>query len=305
MTLDLRQLRSVVEIAEQGSFSRAAARLGIAQPTLSQRILELERELGIDLFERHPRGASLTEAGRVFSADARATLAAFDATLERAGRFARGEAGTLDVGFTTTAALELTPLILAAHAECCPEVDVRLREFPLTDPSAGLADGSSDVAFVRPPLGAPGLWLETLLEEPRAVAVADAHPLSGRSSVSVRELLDEPMIATPGGDPVWEDFWLLGEYRDGVPAPIGAHADTHEAELQMIAAGRAISITCASTVRYVARPGVSVVPVRDIAPSQIALGCRAGDANPLVHRFLSVAREVRDGRQEVAGAPRA
>src|ERR671917_236796 len=98
MALELRHLRYVERVGARGSFTRAALQLGIAQSTLSQQVLAIERELGLTLFERHPRGATPTEAGEEFVADARATLAAFDATVSRAARRASGEIGTLTIG---------------------------------------------------------------------------------------------------------------------------------------------------------------------------------------------------------------
>ena len=302
MALELRHLRYVERLGATGSFSRAAMQLGIAQSTLSQQIAAIERELGLTLFERHPRGATVTEAGEEFLSDARATLAAFDATVSRAARRANGEVGTLDVGFTASAALDLTPPILSTFTQRHPRVDVRVREFPLPDPSAGLADGRSDVAFVRPPLGAAGLWFEPLLEEPRVVAVAERHRLAHRTSVTVDELLDEPMIETPGGDPVWEAFWLLDDHRDGARAPIAASAETLEAEMQLVAAGRAVSITCGQSGGGAAYPGVRFVPVDGIAPSTVALAYGAGTTSPLVRDFVAVAREVR-GRSPVTRRP--
>lgn len=289
-------MRYVVAVAEHGTFSRAAERLGIAQPALSQQILKVERELGVELFLRHPRGATPTAAGEALILDARTALSAFDGAIASAERLTRGETGELHVGFAAAGALELTPQILTAFAERHPEVQVHLREHPLGDPSAGLADRTADVSFVRPPLGTRGLWFEPLGEEPRVVAVAASHRLAGRASVSVAELLEEPMVGSPGRDAVANAFWLLDDHRDGVPARIAATADTYETELQIVAAGRAITISCAASARYFARPGVVYVPVDDIAPSQVALAHRAGASTTLVRNFLAVAREVRDGR---------
>lgn len=308
MALELRHLRYVERVGAHGSFSRAALQLGVAQSTLSQQVLAVERELGLTLFDRHPRGATLTRAGEEFVADAREALAAFDTTVARAARRASGDVGTLRIGFTAFAALDLTPPILATYADRHPHVDVHLREYPLTDPSAGLADGESDVAFVRPPLGAEGLWFEWLLEEPRLLAVAEGHRLSGRSSVTVAELLDEPMIEAPGGDPVSEAFWLLDEHRGGRPAPIAAAAETFEAEMQLVATGRVVCITCGHSWLFAGHSGVRLVPVAGIAPSTVALGYPASGPSPLVRDFLAVAREMRDaaGRLEapVARGPR-
>jgi DNA-binding transcriptional LysR family regulator len=294
MALEIRQLRYVVEVADQQHFSRAAERLGIAQPALSQQVLKVERELGYDLFLRHPRGALVTPAGEAFVDDARAAVAAFDEALERAGRRGRGETGRLTVGFTAAAALDLMPLILGAFSERYADVDLRLREFTFADPSCGLESKSTDVAFLRPPLKTAGLWFEVLSEEPRVVALAESHPLAQRESVTVDEILGEPVVGATGADEEWESFWALSDYRDGTPPSVVSQAETYEAELQIVATGRAVSVTCEASSRYYARPGLAFVPITDIPPAQVVVAYHAGEGEPLVQNFVRLAAEVRD-----------
>jgi DNA-binding transcriptional LysR family regulator len=301
MALEIRQLRYVVEVADQQNFSRAAERLGIAQPALSQQVLRVERELGYDLFLRHPRGALVTPAGKAFVDDARAAVAAFDDTMERAGRRGRGETGQLTVGFTAAAAVELMPLVLGAFSERYPDVDLRLTESTYADPSGGLASKSTDVAFVVPPLETAGLWFEVLSEEPRVVAVPESHRLAQREAVSVDEILDEPVVGNPGAGEEWDRFWLLAEFRDGRPPSIAAQAETYEAELQIVASGRAVSVTCGASAEYYARPGIAFVPITDIPPAQSVLAYHAGEPEPLVQNFVRLAAEVRDRRRADAG----
>ena len=304
MTLDIRHLRHAVEVADRGNFSRAAERLGIAQPALSQQILKVEREIGFDLFTRHPRGATVTPAGAAFVEDARAAVSAFDDAVERAALRARGGTGQLTVGFITGAALWLTPLILSAFAELYPEVDLRVRETDFSDPSGGLGRGDADVAFIRPPIDTPGLWSEVLIERPRFLAVSARHALADRTEVSVSEILDEPLIAIDGPDRNWERFWLLDEFRDGRPARIARRAQTYEAELQLVASGLGVSVTCGTTapLGFVRPAGVVFVPIVDVSPSQIVVAHRAGEAGVLVHNFVRVATDVRDRCRAVAGA---
>ena len=302
MALEIRQLRYVVEVADRENFSRAAERLGVAQPALSQQILKVERDLGFDLFARHPRGASVTPAGEAFVADARAAVAAFDEAVDRAGRRARGETGRLTVGFTAAAGLELMPLILGAHSERYPDVDVRLRESTFSDPSAGLASGASDVAFVHPPLAAKGLWSEVLSVEPRLVALPEGHALARRTSVSVREILAEPIVGFPSADEAADRFWLLADFRDGRPAAVLARPETHEEKLQIVASGRALSVVCAASARFYARPGVVFVPIVDVPPSEVVVAFRAGAVERLVHNFVRLAAEVRDAHRTASEA---
>jgi DNA-binding transcriptional LysR family regulator len=192
------------------------------------------------------------------------------------------------------------PLILAAFSERYPDVELQLRESTYADPSGGLASGASDVAFVRPPLKTAGLWFEVLTEEQRVLALPVTHRLAQRASVSVAEILDEPMVGAPGVDEEWDNFWLLGDFRDGRPPVIVGQAETYEAELQIVASGQAVSVTCAASSRYYARPGIVFVPITDIPPSPVALAYRAGESEPLVQNFVRLAAEVRD--RERAGS---
>lgn len=292
MALEIRQMRYIVEVADRENFSRAAEFLGIAQSALSQQILKVERELGIDLFHRHPRGATVTPAGQPFVDDARAAVAAFDDAVSRASRRARGETGRLNLGFVGGAALELVPSILSAFYRRYPEVDLRLQETGLSDPSAGLGDGVADVAFLRLPVATTGLWSEVLREESRVIAVSSTHPLATRDEVSAAEILDEPLIKTAGRDRASSGFWLLEEFRDGHAAPVVAEAETIETKLHLVASGRGCSVTYATAAQYHPRPGVVYVPIVDAPPSQIVVAHRAGEAEPIVHNFVAVAVEV-------------
>jgi DNA-binding transcriptional LysR family regulator len=295
VTLDIRQMRYVVEVADRGNFSRAAERLGIAQPALSQQILKVERELGFDLFDRHPRGASVTSAGAAFVRDAQAAVLAFDQAVERADRRARGETGQLKLGFIGGAAQWLTPFILKRFQESYPKVDLRLRETTFMDPSGGLGSGDSDVAFIRPPIETPGLWFEVLIERPRFFAVGVRHALADRAEVSVAEILDEPIIAINGTDRTWERFWALDDFRDGRPARIAGRVETFEAELQLVASGRGASVTCGATPTSFVRPaGIVFLPIVDVPPSPVVVAYRAGEAPALVRNFVQIATDVRD-----------
>jgi DNA-binding transcriptional LysR family regulator len=258
VALDIRHMRYVVEVADRGNFSRAAERLGIAQSALSQQILKVERELGFDLFDRHPRGASVTSAGAAFVEDAQAAVSAFDEAVERADRRARGETGQLKLGFIGGAAQWLTPLILKR-------------------------------------VETPGLWFEVLIERPRFFAVGVRHPLADRAEVSVAEILDEPIIAINGTDRTWERFWALDDFRDGRPARIAGRVETFEAELQLVASGRGASITCGAMPTTFVRPaGIVFLPIVDVPPSPVVVAYRVGEAGALVRNFVQIATDVRD-----------
>ena len=146
----LRHLRSFVVLAEELHFARAAARMHISQPALSQTIKQLERSTGLQLLQRTTRRVELTPDGRAFRDDAVRVLEQFEALMDHARATAAGRRGTLRVGYTIGAAVDLVPRMLRAFAERCPDVRVETTEFDFSEPDAGLTDGRADVAD-RPP----------------------------------------------------------------------------------------------------------------------------------------------------------
>ena len=139
-------------------------------------------------------------------------LAQFERMMERARASAAGMCGAIRVGYIIGAAVDIVPRVLRAHAEQCPDVQVQTTEFDFSRPAAGLDNGCSDVAIVRPPIDVRGAQLRTLATEPRVACLPESHRLAERDEVSVYELLDEPIIAAPGHGP-WRDYWLCCEYR--------------------------------------------------------------------------------------------
>jgi DNA-binding transcriptional LysR family regulator len=297
-----RRLRYFIALAEELHFSRTAARLHIAQQALSKQIRELEETVGAQLLQRSTRKVELTPAGAAFLEAAHATLAAFDDGVEAARRLARGDAGTLRLGYVVGGALELTRPILEEFARCHPRVELELREYGHDDRSAGLAKGSADVAFVRPPISAAGVEQETLFVEPMLVALPLGHRLAGRAAVSVRDLVAEPIAVGESQDVVAERFWTLDAYREsGAPRRI-LHAHSVTEELSLVSAGVACAITSAAVARYTPHPSVSYVPIDDGPGAELALAWRTDARGPLVERFLEVARAVRERETELVRA---
>jgi DNA-binding transcriptional LysR family regulator len=297
-----RRLRYFVALAEELHFSRTAARLHIAQQALSKQIRDLEEAVGAQLLRRSTRKVELTAAGAVFLDAAHATLAAFDDGVEAARRLARGEAGTLRLGYVVGGALELTRPILEEFARRHPRVELELREYGHDDRSAGLAGGSADVAFLRPPISAPGLGLESLFSEPLLAALPHGHRLARRAGVSVRDLVDEPIAVGESDDVAAERFWTLDAYRDpGAPRRI-VHAHSVTEELSLVSAGVACAITSAAQARYTPHPSVRYVPIEDAPGAELALAWRKDARGPLVDRFLEAARAVRERETELVHA---
>src|SRR5262245_29155625 len=190
--MELRHLRYFVAGAHEGHITRAAEKLRIQQPPLSQQIRALEREIDAPLFARHPRGVTLTDAGRAFLTDAEAILASVEHAKIRARRTARGETGRIAVGFTTSAPFH--PLVARAIREfraTRPDVSFVLEETGSGDLVSGLRDGRLDVAFIRSGLVEPeGIAVHELLHEDTVAAFPSRHRLVRRPKLTLKDLAD-------------------------------------------------------------------------------------------------------------------
>ncbi|MGV0111890.1 LysR family transcriptional regulator [Arthrobacter sp. CP30] len=289
---ELRVLRYFVTVAEELHFGRAAARLHIAQPSLSVQIQNLERSLATPLLNRSSRGVTLTPAGEVLLGHARELLMSAEVAASLTKMAAKEPSRKLVVGFQANAAAELTRSILDAYRHSNPAVDVEMRSYPFNDPSAGLADGSSDVAFVRPPLPAfTGLRLKTLFSEPRVLAVSSQSELASRDSVHVDELLMEPFVARNAPD-IWREFWLASEARHNQAPVIGSDVSTVDECFEAILSRRGIAFTQASTQRFYSRPGLSFVPVTGLAPSVVSIAWRQDNEHWAARTFVETAQYV-------------
>ncbi len=178
--MELRHLRYFVAVAETGHMTRAAARLGIQQPPLSQQIRALEAALGTALFRRHPKGVALTDAGRLLLAEAQRILADVAALEARMARAAQGLRGTLSMGFTSSAAAHaFTPDTLRACRERYPDIELVLSEHNAAEITEAVASRRLHCGFLRVPVARPpGVLFETLLTEPVVVALPIGHRLA-------------------------------------------------------------------------------------------------------------------------------
>ncbi|WP_182906488.1 LysR family transcriptional regulator [Microbispora sp. H13382] len=260
MTPELRHLRYFVAVAERLSFTVAARELRIAQQSLSQQIVALERALGTRLFDRDTRGTRLTEVGRVFLPEARAVLARADAAVETARRAERGEVGRLHLAFLVSTANYMMPPVVRAFRERYPDVDLVTEAVGIADLVGGLRDGRYDAAFTRPPL-VDDLKTVTLVGERVCAVLPTGHPLAGRAELRLADLAGEPWVLTPRGS--WEpwhrkydeDFRAAGfaprvvQRADGVPSLLG-----------LVAAGVGVT-RLARSAHSLRRTGVVFVPL--------------------------------------------
>jgi DNA-binding transcriptional LysR family regulator len=222
--VELRQLRYFVAVAEELHFGRAAQRLHIVQPAVSQQIRRLERELGVTLLDRTPRRVTLTPSGQRLLAEARTVLAAADRTAAVAAELALGEKGSLRVGTSPGLTARLQRGLHAIRL-AVPDLPVELDNRPGSEQLAAVARGDLDLALVRGIASWPGLQVVELAREPLVAAVPAAHPLAGRAAVSLPDLATLPVrLPARECDPLFHD-WMLAACREaGVTPQLGRPA---------------------------------------------------------------------------------
>jgi DNA-binding transcriptional LysR family regulator len=293
------QLRYFVTVAEEGQMTRAAHKLHIAQPALSQAIAQLESELGLGLLERHARGVALTPAGEAFLPKARAALAAETDAALTAQSLARAVRGAITVGYIGPPPMVNAPELFAAFADAHPDADVSFRELPFPRGSTASWLEDVDVAFCHPPSADPDIRVQALRTEPRTVVAPELHPLAQRSELTVAEVLDETFISYhPAVQPMWAGFHSLDDHR-GTTAPrtTSDRVLTPSEMLAIIAARRAITTVPASDAAIILKVlrGVVAIPLRDAHPAVLSLIWRRNNHNSLVHALAALAASLRDG----------
>jgi DNA-binding transcriptional LysR family regulator len=297
--MELRHLRHFIAVAEEGHITRAAERLGMQQPPLSQRIKAIERELDVQLFRRKARGVELTEAGRVFLDNARAMLAQYDRTFESTRRTARGEQGRLCVGVMPTAPFHpFVPFVIRAFRAAFPLVSLTLDECLRTEAIERLRNEQMDVAFLRAPLaGLQDLVINPLLTEPMVVALPGEHALAQRDSggaLSLKDLAGETFIVYARLlGPAFYEATMAACLKAGFSPRLGQEAPRVTSALSLVAAGLGIAVVPASMQRMT-MDGVAYRRLKGaVQPKAVLnLASRQGDPSAVVRNFLSLVRRA-------------
>lgn len=284
--MELRHLRYFAAVAETRHFGRAAERLHIAQPALSQAVRQLEKELGTALFTRTTRHVSLTPAGEFLHQEATRVLGAVEDSVRGVRRIADGRLGLVRVAFTGTAAFTQLPRIARAVKRDLPGVALEIHADLLTPAqTAGLLDGSLDLGVLRPPVSGDGLALRTIEIEPLVLAAPDDHPLATEPVVTMADLRTEEFILFADSHSAVNDAVLRSCNEAGF-APRKEHeAPGTAALLALVAAGLGIALVPAS-VRAVPLAGVVFRDVVDSASVELACAWRKDTTSPLVHSVL-------------------
>lgn len=299
MPVDIKQLRYFIAVAEERSFTRAAIKMHISQPPLSQRIKELEKDVGAKLFDRSTREVELTAAGSVFLDDARQLVAQLDRSVQTVRRISQGQIGRLVLGFVPSAANGVLPPLLKAFRQRYPDVTLALNELSPSEQVERLRTGRLDAAiFYLPPhllspFGYADLASEVISDEPLVVIFPEGHPLTARSHVDLAALAKEPfvLIAAHRGSGLRD--LILEECRKANFTPdIAQEAALIQTVGGLVASGVGVALVPAS-LRRLQPTGVDYRALRG-EPPKVSMGIvwKRDVVTRILQSFLNTAKEL-------------
>ncbi|WP_186185063.1 LysR family transcriptional regulator [Burkholderia gladioli] len=288
--MNFRSLQCFIILAEELNFSRAAERLHIAQPALSQQIRLLEERLGTKLVDRARRPLQLTEAGHYFCTEARQILGAWEQASLGAQEIGIGQRGWLSIGFTRSSMYSILPPALKAFHQRCPEVELKLFEMLTEEQADALRDMRIHIGIGRQPLDMPGCTSYSLLREHVVAVLSPDHPLAARKKLRIAELEDTPLILYPKHQNAQFKRTVLSLYRDaGVTSFVAHQAYEIQTAIALVAAGLGVTFVGES----VARQGRTDVVYRHLVGpgasrwSTLAATFRTADDSAHLRSFLA------------------
>ncbi len=303
--VELRHLRYFVAVAEERHFGRAAERVGIGQPPLSQQIQALERELGTQLIRRIPRNIELTDAGVVLLREARLILAQAEHAIACVGRASRGELGKLRIGLTPAASFSsFVTGAMDAFQKLYPDILITLSESDSSQLFHALVEGEVDVAFTRSPAEDERIALDELFDESLLVALPATSPLAGSPALTMEALADQRFIMIPRDiAPVAYDSIMEACKDAGFSPQIIQEAPQLATAVNLVAAGLGISIVPAS-LQHIHPHDIAYRPVKDVVLSaSICLASRRGEPAVPVRNFVKMTRNAASQRNKGANRP--
>jgi DNA-binding transcriptional LysR family regulator len=291
--MELRHLRYFVAVAEDLHFTRAARRLNIAQPPLSEQIRNLETEMGVQLLARTKRSVRLTDAGRLFLEEARRTLTQVEQAVRIAQRAARGEVGALSIGFVPAADLSVLPKVIPAFAKRFPSVHLELHNMTGAGQVDALRDGRIQLGILLQPVDNDSFVVETILREPFVMVLPTGHRLAAHRRVPLRSLAQENYIFFPRQiAPKTYDMLVSFCRAEGVTLRVTQESDHVQTTLGLVAAGLGVSLIPAS-VRHIQRNGVTYRHLRPPVPwIDMCVAYRRDTQSQAVRNFVAVVREM-------------
>ncbi|MFF1832003.1 LysR family transcriptional regulator [Paenarthrobacter sp. NPDC058040] len=300
MTMELRQLRYFLVVADELHFGRAAERLHLTQPPLTVAIRKLEKDLGVQLFDRTTRRVTLTPAGEAFRDRIRDAVSELDEAAGDAANEAAGLSGRIRIGFVSSASYTTIPESIATFTERRPRVELVLSPLTSGEQIEQLLDGGLDLGLVRDPGEVPGIRLEVLSGEDLVTVLPQHHPLAEQATIHPDDLDGEPMILFP--------YRLMPGFVSRVlrlfdgqrtPPNVIQQAIHQETVLGLVAAGLGLSILPASVGRF-QMPGVTIRPIAG-HPQTALYAARRTTSSPAIDEFLDALRESNSIRHQKLG----
>lgn len=291
--MELRHLRYFVAVAEELHFGRAARRLHLAQPPLSQQIRSLEEKLGVRLFHRTSRRVELTAEGRIFLDHARLVLGQANRAVEMVRAVGRGDGGRLTIGFVASALYTIVPAILRDFNRLHAKVEIRCFEMTPTRQAEALRQREIDVGFVRTFVNEPDLVSKLLVNESLILALPSEHPRAGDGHVRMAHLAMEPFVfITRACAPTYYDALMTICREAGFTPRVAQDANEWQTVLALVAAGLGVAFVPAS-LRNWQRPGVAYLDLRPrTGDVPLNLVWRSEQPQPLVDAFVVTATQV-------------
>ncbi|WP_020651494.1 LysR family transcriptional regulator [Massilia niastensis] len=294
MSIDLKQLKYFLAVAEEKSFSRAAERLHISQPPLSQQIMKLESELGVRLFTRTTRSFELTVAGKALMVEAAELLAKMRMTIDTIRQIDRGEVGRLRVGIVGSAMWGPIPSLLEQFQSQFPRVTWTIHEMGPNDQWEALRNRQIDIGFWREPrieqdvLRQASLHQELCFRENVCVAVNEQHPLAAHEDIELLDIAGEPMLTLHLDQSAEPRYLIQCCVNAGFQPTIFQEAAEPQTLLAMVGAGLGVALMPETTSR-IGWPGVRFLPIRTNAPSaNLYISYPVQDDAPVVRAFLNI-----------------
>jgi DNA-binding transcriptional LysR family regulator len=302
--MELRHLRHFVAVAEELHFRRAAERLHITQPAVSEQVRKLEAELGVQLLNRTQRGVSLTAAGTEMLVEARRVLRQADVAARAARNAGQHGLGRLRVGYLPDAIPRHVPQSLARFAATAPGIEVVLEPGSPLRLAADVRDGTLDLAIVCLPLASGGLRVTSLGEVRGVVALPDSHPLASAAVIGPQQIGDAPLTLLPRtANPAFFDGVISAWRAAGLTATRReASEPSVEHVLLAVAAGAGLTVLPASAADRHSLPGVCFVPFSAPLGCEVAIFSRNEDSTTIAG-FLRVAQTMARAAQRLASAP--
>jgi LysR family hca operon transcriptional activator len=286
--MELRHLRYFVAVAEEGSLTLAAERrLRTAQPSLSRQIRDLEREVGVPLLRRSPRGVELTDAGAAFLDYARLALAQADSAREAARRAGKAAKGSLAIGFLTGQEMHWLPEVMRVARDTLPDVDVTVESMISPALAEALARGKLDVAFMRPETNAPDVVFRLVRREPLVVVLPGDHHLASQPAIAPQALVGETFIGVSPVAPVLRG--IIDDYlsRSGVAITPDHDVDNLAMAISLIASTGGVGLAPAYIEKLLPATLVSRPLQGDVPTIDLVVGYLGTNQSPFLKVFLS------------------